>query len=202
MTPSQSPPPAVAPSATDPRSVMRGLLALPFRRDTWRHMLFALLLPLALAVVLVLQYVMKAAQESGHPALGPLILIVALAGVAVVGPSFERMRLRVFFGETVAPRAGKGPGSGFLFFLVNTALSTLSFVAAAGWVIVCARNLTYPIWGWEPYPNPAWGGPTPLGAVALHFAAGVVAFFVMPWIVVRLTGWQRAAVRRLVGPGS
>ncbi|MFH7600477.1 hypothetical protein WDV06_36075 [Streptomyces racemochromogenes] len=181
------------------RSGFAGLLSLPFRRDTWRHMLFALLLPLTFALVLSLQYVMKAAQEHGHPRLGPVVLAVALAGIALAGPAFERMRLRVFFGETVAPREGGRVRHGLAFFVVNMLLSTLSFAAAAGWVIVCARNLTYPIWGWAPYPTPAWGGPTPLGAVALHFAAGVVAFFVMPWVVIHTTNWQRAAVRRHLG---
>jgi len=83
-----------------------------------------------------------------------------------------------------------------VFFFTNLALTTLSFAVTVGWVIVSARNLTYPIWGWEPYPTDAWGGPTPVGAVALHFSAGVVAFFLLPWVVVRVTEWQRTSVHR------
>ncbi|WP_415947330.1 hypothetical protein [Streptomyces sp. KLOTTS4A1] len=184
---------------TEPVPGLRGLLGLPFRRNTWRHLLFALLLPLALTLIFVLQYAMKASQDNGYQELGPLILIAALAVVALAGPAFERLRLRLYFGDVIAPRDRGRVSGGLAFFVVNMALSTLSFAAAAAWVIVSARNLTYPIWGWEPYPTEAWGGPTPVGAVALHFAAGVVTFFALPWVVVRLTQWQRAAARRFLG---
>ncbi|MFD1832117.1 hypothetical protein ACFSJS_21070 [Streptomyces desertarenae] len=181
---------------TVPRRGLRGLLALPFRGDTWRHLLYALLVPLVAGLVLALQPLIKSSQDSGKQGLGPLTLFLALVVAAVAGPAFERMRLRVFFGERLAPcRSGRVAGAVQLFF-VNMVLATLSFAATVGWVIVSARNLTYPIWGWEPYPTDAWGGPTPVGAVALHFFSGVVAFFVLPWVVVRVTEWQRAAVRR------
>ncbi|WP_431951757.1 hypothetical protein [Actinacidiphila sp. bgisy167] len=173
-----------------------GLLTLPFRGDTWRHLLYALLVPLVAGLVLALQSVMKATQDSAHPGLGPLVLSAALVAAAAVGPLFERMRLRVFFGEHLAPRRSARFSGAVVFFFVNMALTALSFAAAIGWAIVSARNLTYPIWGWEPYPTDAWGGPTPAGAVALHFSAGVVAFFVLPWVVVRVTEWQRVAIRR------
>ncbi|MBC3840340.1 hypothetical protein GXW82_09320 [Streptacidiphilus sp. 4-A2] len=62
-------------------------------------------------------------------------------------------------------------------------LTAVMFLLVAGWVIVSIRNLSYPIWGWAPYPDPAWGGPTPLGAVLLHFSAGVLLFFLLPWAV-------------------
>ncbi|WKX69492.1 hypothetical protein [Streptomyces sp. XD-27] len=162
-------------------------------------MLFALFLPLPLALILGLQVLMKAAYDSGHKALGPLILLGALGAVAVAGPAFERMRLRVFFGETVLRRRTGRLRNGAVFFFVNLVLTALSFAAAVGWIIVSARNLTYPIWGWESYPTDAWGGPTPAGAVALHFASGVVAFFVLPWVVIHITRWQCAMVRRHLG---
>lgn len=184
------------PPRTAPRPAAWGLFTLPFRGDTWRRLLYALLVPLVAGLVLVLQFVMKAAHDSGHPGVGPLVLFAALLGAAVVGPAFERMRLRFFFGEHLGPRDGGRFAGAVAFFFVNTLLTTASFAATVGWVIVSARNLTYPIWGWAPYPDPAWGGPSPVGAVALHFAAGVVAFFALPWVVVRVTEWQRAAVRR------
>jgi hypothetical protein len=180
------------------RGGVRSLLTCPFRRDTWRRLLYALLVPLAAALLLVLQYVMKDARDRGHPEVGPLVLLVGLLAVAVAGPAFERLRLRVFFGEHLAPRRAARVRGAAAFFFVNMVLTTLSFAATAGWVIVSARNLTYPIFDWKPYPDHAWGGPTPVGAVTLHFAAGVVAFFALPWVVVRVTGWQRAAVRRFV----
>jgi hypothetical protein len=184
------------PPRTTPRAGLRELLTLPFRGETWRHLLYALLVPLVVGLILALQYVMKAAYDSGHPGVGPLVLVAALVAVAVAAPSFERMRLKIFFGEHLAPRRAARFTGAAVFLFANTVLTTLSFAATAGWIIVSARNLTYPIWGWKPYPDPAWGGPSPVGAVALHFSAGVVAFFALPWVVVRVTEWQRAAVRR------
>lgn len=188
--PRDRPPRTASPSAA------WGLFTLPFRGHTWRRLLYALVVPLVAGLVLVLQFVMKAAQDSGHPGVGPLVLFGALLVAAVVGPAFERMRLRFFFGEHLGPRDGGRFAGAVTFFFVNTLLTTLSFAATVGWIVVSARNLTYPIWGWAPYPDPAWGGPSPVGAVTLHFAAGVVAFFALPWVVVRVTEWQRAAVRR------
>ncbi len=184
------------PTRTTPRVGPRGLLTLPFRGETWRHLLYALLIPLFAGLILALQYAMKAAYDSGHAKVGPLVLLAAIVFAAAAGPGFERMRLRVFFDEhLVARRSRRVPGA-LAFLFVNIVLTTLSFAVTIGWMIVSARNLTYPIWGWAPYPDPAWGGPSPEGAVTLHFLAGVVAFFVLPWVVVRITEWQRAAVRR------
>ncbi|MGW5276256.1 hypothetical protein ACWEQP_27650 [Streptomyces sp. NPDC004044] len=174
---------------------------MPFRCETWRHVLYALFLPLGFALVFALQYVMRAAQDHGLQQVGPLILVAALGAVAVFGPAFERFRVRLFFGEAVGRHNEGRLRAGAVFFVVFLVLSTLSFAAAAGWIIVSVRNLTYPLWGWAPYPDPAWGGPSPIGAVSLHFAAGVVAFFGLPWVIVRLTCWQLLAVRRWIGSG-
>jgi hypothetical protein len=186
------------PPRATPRVGVRRLLTLPFRGETWRHLLYALLVPLAAGLVLVLQFVTKDARDHGYPGVGPLVLVAGLVAGAAVGPAFERRRLQVFFGEHLAPRRTARFSGAAVFFFVNMLLTTLSFAAAVGWVIVSARNLTYPIWGWQPYPDHAWGGPTPEGAVALHFAAGVAAFFALPWVVMVVTEWQRAAVRRFV----
>jgi hypothetical protein len=189
--------PAPAPSR-GPHGVRgaRALLLLPFRRHTWRHLLHALLFPLIAGPLLVLQPVMRGSQERGDRAVGPLLLLLVLAVAGAAGPAYERLRLRVFFGERLAPRDSGRLRGGVALFFTSMVLTTLAFAATVGWVIVSARNLTYPVWGWEPYPTDAWGGPTPVGAVALHFAAGVAAFFLLPWAVVRLTRWQRAAVHR------
>ncbi|MFC9244377.1 sensor domain-containing protein [Streptomyces sp. NPDC057136] len=179
---------------------LRGLLRLPFRRQTWTYVLYALLLPLALSLILVLQYAMKAAQDNGHQELGAVILLAVLVVVAVVGPGFERVRARFWLGEEIGRRSG---GNRLVrhaaFFVLNMLVGALGFLAVAGWLIVSARNLTYPIWGWRPYPDPAWGGPHPLGVVALHFAAGVVTFFVGPWVIVRLTRLQVRLARGFIG---
>jgi len=181
---------------------LRGLLRLPFRRQTWRYVLYTLLLPLALSLILVLQYAMKAAQDNGHQELGPLILLVVLVVVAVFGPGFERVRARFWLGEEIGRRSGDNRFVRHAaFYVLNMLAGALGFLAVAGWLIVSARNLTYPVWGWRPYPDPAWGGPHPLGVVALHFAGGVVAFFAGPWIIVRLARLQVRLARRFIGSG-
>ncbi|MFE2018413.1 hypothetical protein ACFW9O_10285 [Streptomyces sp. NPDC059499] len=183
--------------------VLRELPRLPFRRRTWASVLYALLLPLALGLIVVLQYVMQAAQDSGHEELGPMILVAALVLVAVAGPGFQRARARFWLGEPIGRRRGQGRlAGGAVFFVVNLLLDTLLFAAAAGWLIVSARNLSYPVWGWRPYPDPAWGGPYPIGVVALHFAGGVIAFFCGPWVITRLVGLQLRLARAFIGPSA
>ncbi|HEY9329503.1 MAG TPA: sensor domain-containing protein [Streptomyces sp.] len=176
---------------------------LLLRRQTWMYMLYSLLLPLALSLVLVLQYVMKAAQDHGHEELGPLILLAVLTVVAVAGPGFERIRARFWLGEEIGRRSGdRRFVRHAAFFFLNTLVGALGFLAVAGWLIVCGRNLTYPVWGWRSYPDPAWGGPHPLGVVALHFAGGVVALFAGPWVIVRLARLQIRVVRGFIGSGQ
>ncbi|MGW6202340.1 hypothetical protein ACWF9B_01610 [Streptomyces sp. NPDC055089] len=173
---------------------------LLLRRQTWLSMLYNLLLPLALSLILVLRYVMKAAQDHGHEELGPLILPAVLAVVAVAGPGFERVRARFRLGEEIGRRSGdRRFVRHAAFFFRNMLVGALGFLAVAGRLIVCARNLTYPVWGRRSYPDPAWGGPHPLGVVALHFAGGVVALFAGPWIIVRPARLQVRVVRGLIG---
>lgn len=86
---------AVAPASrtkTLPRRGLRGLLALSFRRDTWRHLPDVLLVPLVASLVRVLQPLMTSSQESGNQGLGPLTFFPELVVAAVAGPAFERMR--------------------------------------------------------------------------------------------------------------
>ncbi|MFD7867137.1 sensor domain-containing protein [Streptomyces sp. NPDC057682] len=187
-------------AAADEPTGLRGLFVLPFRRQTWRYVLYALLLPLALALILGLQYPMKTAQEKGHPEIGTVVLLAVLVVVAVFGPRFERVRARFWLGEEIGRRTG---GRRFwrnaAFFLLNMVTGALAFLAVAGWLLISVRNLTYPFWGWRSYPDPAWGGPHPLGVVSLHFLAGVVALFVGPWIIVRLARLQVRLVRGFIG---
>jgi hypothetical protein len=50
------------------------------------------------------------------------------------------------------------------------------------------------------YTDNAWGGPSYLGATAVHSGAGVVALFLGPWLVKLVTGGQGRLVQRLLGP--
>ncbi|MFE7753317.1 sensor domain-containing protein [Streptomyces sp. NPDC057428] len=145
---------------------------------------------------------MKSAQGHGNQQMGVLVLLVMLVVVTFIGPAVERLRAQLLLGEDIGRRSGVGRiGRGLLFMLVNLLTSSVSFTLVAGWFIVSARNLTYPIWGWASYPTPAWGGPSPAGAVALHFAAGVVAFFFGPLVIVGVTNWQVRVARSIVGNG-
>ncbi|MFC6065403.1 sensor domain-containing protein [Streptomyces ochraceiscleroticus] len=187
------------------REVLRGLRSvwkLLLQRRTWQHIAYALFLPLGLALIVGTMRLMKWERAGDGGGIGPLVLLVAIAVVALCGPPFERGRARMLLGEEI----GRGPREGRIkrgtaFFFANLALGSASFAVVIGWVIVSLRNLSYPFWGWVPYPDPAWGGPTPLGAVSLHFAAGVVTFFGAPWLVIRLTRWQVQVARRLIGSG-
>uniref|UniRef100_A0AAU2VRN5 Sensor domain-containing protein n=1 Tax=Streptomyces sp. NBC_00008 TaxID=2903610 RepID=A0AAU2VRN5_9ACTN len=195
-------PPAPPAPAGEPAG-LRGLLRLPFRRQTWQHVLYCLLLPLALGLVMVLQYPMKSAAGHGYEPVGSLILLLVLVVVAVFGPGFERVRARFWLGEEIGRRTGdRRFVRHAAFFVLNMLTGALGFAAVAGWLLVSARNLTYPIWGWRPYPDPAWGGPHPFGVVALHFAAGVVTFLVGPWVIVRLAQVQIRVARGLIGSGQ
>ncbi|WP_405778818.1 sensor domain-containing protein [Streptomyces sp. NBC_00859] len=188
-------------SVSVPESGRIRLLTAPFRQRTWRHVLYALV-AVGPLLLFVLPYAMKSTQGHGAQQLGVLVLLVMLVVVAFVGPVVERLRSRLLLGEDIGHRQGAGRvGRGLLFMLVNLLTSTVSFGLVVGWFIVSARNLTYPIWGWAPYPDPAWGGPSPAGAVALHFAAGVVAFFCGPLLIVTVTNWQVRVARSIIGAG-
>ncbi|WP_371791446.1 sensor domain-containing protein [Streptomyces sp. NBC_01471] len=178
------------------------LLTGPFRARTWRHVLYALV-AVGPLLLFVLPYAMKSTQRHGNQQMGVLVLLVMLVVVAFIGPVIERLRTRLLLGEDIGHRPGAGRiGRGLLFMLINLLVSSVSFGLVAGWFIVSARNLTYPIWGWAPYPDPAWGGPFPAGAVALHFAAGVVALFFGPWLLVAVTNWQVRVARSIIGSGD
>ncbi|GAA2708917.1 MULTISPECIES: hypothetical protein [Streptomyces] len=190
-------------SRTPPRAVLADLLRVPFRAVTWRHMLHALLAPLGLAWFLAVVNGLRITRERGVPVLGVVGAVVLTVLALLCAGAFGRARARWFFGARIAPRAGKGRlGGALTYFLADLLLSGVACALAVGVVIVCARNLTYPVWGWAPYPDPAWGGPTPEGAVALHFAAGVLALFAGPRLVIALSRAQLRLTRRLVGAGS
>ncbi|QMU77958.1 hypothetical protein GXW83_21920 [Streptacidiphilus sp. PB12-B1b] len=175
------------------------MLRAPFQLTTWRHLLFAALGPLGFAALEGTQFALRPGP-GGQNSHNGLLLIVVVVAVALIGPGYERLRARLVLGEEIGRRRGRGRiGRGALFFLFNLVLTGVMFLLVAGWVIVSIRNLSYPIWGWAPYPDPAWGGPTAFGAVLLHFSAGVLAFFLVPWAVVRINHWQLGVDRKLIG---
>ncbi|GAA2138687.1 hypothetical protein GCM10009760_20210 [Kitasatospora kazusensis] len=179
---------------------VKRFLLTPFRADTWRRMLHALVAPLGL----LWMFASISAMGAGHKhnaGLPALLAVLGLGALAVwFGPWFELARVRWFLGHRVAPaQGGTGIGRRIGFFFTNMAVSGLAFVLVLGTAIIGGRNLSYPIWGWRPYPDPDWGGPTPVGAVAVHFAAGVAAALLFPWLVVALTKVHTRLVHRMLG---
>lgn len=67
------------------------------------------------------------------------------------------------------------------------------------WSLVPA-NLAYPLrpGTMDSYQH-SWGGPSLVGAWAVHAAGGVVALFATPWVVKGITWLQGRLTRRLLG---
>ncbi|MFB7949171.1 hypothetical protein ACFC6L_30145 [Kitasatospora phosalacinea] len=184
-------------SARSARALLRALLRTPFRARTYRHLGFALCAPLGALLLYASTLAMHYAATHGAEQAALLILLAALLLTGLLLPAFDRLRIRWFFGEHLHGPATFRRGAAHL--LTGTLLSALTATLTLGWALVSARNLSYPLWGWRSYPDPAWGGPTPLGVVTTHFlGGGLTAFFLLPPLVVWLTGRQLALARRLI----
>ncbi|WP_106402344.1 hypothetical protein [Actinocorallia populi] len=111
----------------------------------------------------------------------PLNLISLLDG----GRLRRRLGGRLLGGEIPARRLRGLPG---LPFDLAAAL-----VVLYGWSVV-PMNLAYPLRpliGFDGSLENAWGGPTLLGAWAVHALGGLVFLFLMPWVVDGLVAVQR-----------
>jgi hypothetical protein len=142
-----------------------------------------------------------ASRDGGRPGLAMAGLVTYPVLVALAGPHVERWRARILLGEPVAP----GPatiGRSALYALVNFALAAVEagLVLGLGGRGGAQRHLV-PHLRLGPLPDPAWGGPSPLGAVALHVGVGLVVLFLVPGLVARLTRLHAALVRRWLTVG-
>jgi len=155
----------------------------------------------------------------GIPLLG---LVVALA--AVFGAGYRKLGRAFLDIDVEAPVIRRRPGLvGFvferngwraiLFLLLRFPLAILDFVVAVVFTSYTLGALSYPIW-WR-YPHQRVGGREHHGIqfggnvfadthwrIIGVFAAGVILFFVAPWVIRGVTGLDRMLIRGLLGPSK
>lgn len=189
--------------------------------DTWRRALHALLSPL-LALVGFLMSLLLLALSSllTLTIVGSFIFVPAFATIrGFVGLERRRARwlLRVSAGDPRRRAAHGGPirrlrtrltdpqtwrDVGFL--MLNLPLGLLSFVTvfAVGFLIV--RAVAYPFEAWDnvPFYQDAWGGPSYLGAVAVHSGPGLLALIFGPMVIRAVTRLHGSAVRGMISDGG
>jgi hypothetical protein len=146
---------------------------------------------------------------------GLFVLVPVFALVAGLARLEQRRALWLLgptAGERPATRGGSRPGPiqrlkdgrnwrCASFLLLNLPLSALTFGVVAALVVFLVRAVTYPFlaWGDESYYTQAWGGPTYLGAVAVHSGPGVLVLLLGPALIRALTGLHARLARNLVG---
>jgi len=136
----------------------------------------------------------------------PIITLAALAlyigaFLALDGRRFELWRASSFLGARVAGAGRRRPGRQAIYLLVEIPVGCLSIAVVLAWIVISVRNvLFYPVFGWTSYPDPSWGGPTPIGAVVLHLAAGLVTLFGGPWLIRSIARLQGSLIERLLSP--
>jgi len=186
---------------------------------SWRRALFGVLsLPIGVVfmVVTLAGLVISAA------------LTLVLVGLVCFGVTFtltrsaariERARARWLIGVDVAkpprfppPRRGliqrvrsrlrdRQTWSEVAYLLLGGPLGVVSALLVILVCFVIAQAVAYPFNALSPgYTDNAWGGPTYLGAVAIHSGAGLVTVFAGPWLIWALTALHGGLVRRLLGP--
>ncbi|MCI4347150.1 MAG: SHOCT domain-containing protein [Thermoplasmata archaeon] len=99
-----------------------------------------------------------------HPSvwvLGPLVVCLALVGLAVLGALFVR--------------AGTAPAHGFPFFFFPGFVFGLLFLFWIAWSIV--RWTVRPYWGWRAggWPYQPWGGDPALAIARQRYARGEIS---------------------------
>ncbi|HXP21090.1 MAG TPA: sensor domain-containing protein [Streptosporangiaceae bacterium] len=67
--------------------------------------------------------------------------------------------------------------------------------------VLILRGVTYPFKAWDnvAYYREAWGGPSYLGAVAVHSVPGLLAIILGPAVIRAATGLQGRLIQRLIG---
>ncbi|MEJ3746295.1 hypothetical protein WEI85_23765 [Actinomycetes bacterium KLBMP 9797] len=144
----------------------------PFTVRTLRRLAYALLSPFAAV----------------------LLFLPMLAGG---GASAERARARLLGAPVPRPARWRWPRvAGYA--VVNLPLGVLVGFFFGYLCLLMLYWLTYPVVFWGDDLSQNWGGPTWLGAAALHFAPFPVMLFVAPWLLKHITAVQAALVRRLL----
>lgn len=155
------------------------------------------------------------------------VLSLTVVGALLIIPTFaltrlltriERARARRLLGLDVSePRRARPAGAPWRrvrirwqdrqswrdvgFLLLHLPLALLSFLAAVSLVYFFVRGASYPFQaaGDPSYYEKAWGGPTYLGAVAVHSSPALIVLISGPAILRAVTGLQARAIRTLIG---
>lgn len=196
----------------------RLILVAPFRADTWRRTLHGVLcLPLA-AIYFALTVPLFLVGT-------PLIVVLGLGLVlSLVAFWISRQLARLECARTRAllhrevrrpdqPVVRGNPARRWwarcrsattwrtlAFMLTNLPLSlVVTFLSLYPWVQT-VYSLSYPIVQWNTsFTEHAWGGPSWLGAVAVHTLPGIPMLFAAPWLVRAATTVHALWVRLLLG---
>ncbi|MFD0969310.1 sensor domain-containing protein [Plantactinospora endophytica] len=191
-----------------------------FTRDTWSRALYVVLsavlgvlyftfvlLGLALALYALL-VVVGAFVLAGTFALARAIArwerarAGAMLGLTIVAPTYRQPQrpglLRRFGARLRDPQTWKD----ISYALLSLPIGAVCFMLVAALGQMIFRAVTYPFIALaENTYATDWGGPTYVGAVALHSGQGLFALFLLPLIVRGLTRLQTATVGWLLAAG-
>ncbi|MEV0644246.1 hypothetical protein AB0I28_03175 [Phytomonospora sp. NPDC050363] len=150
-----------------------GFWKLPFAAVTWRRW----------------AYVITGAL------LAPVLVPATLLGL---GTGVERARSRWVRDDRPTRRPGWWRGA--VYALVNLPLSLALGMFFGYLTTLWFYWVAYPVLFWNADLSVGtWGGPTWIGAVALHMAPAPVMLFVGPWLLRQAARLHTGLVRRLLG---
>lgn len=180
----------------------RTILRAPFTVDVWRRTGYGLLcLPVAIVCfLLTIPFLLVGTPLIIVAGVGLVVSLLALWSSRQLA-SLERTRALRLLRQPIAPPE-QSAVAGHLarrwwtrirtpttwltlaYMVTNLPLSLLvSFLCLYPW-LQTVYSLTYPIVQWHTtFSDQAWGGPSWLGAVAVHTLPGIAMLFAAPWIV-------------------
>jgi hypothetical protein len=128
----------------------------------------------------------------------PAAVLLFLPMLAGFGAGVERARARLVPGPPV-PRPGRWRWPRIAgYALVNLPLGVVVGAFFGYLCLLLPYWLSYPVVFWGDDLSDNWGGPTWLGAAALHFAPAPIMLFVGPWLLKHVTAAQVGLVRRML----
>lgn len=153
-------------------------------------------------------------------ALTPVLVgLVVLIGLSTVVDALGRGQIRLAGALLGPPPASGGTPAGahavggrrgrlgdrrtwraFAWFLLAPVVTVVPVVVAVLLAAVVGRGLAYPVTEWGVDLSTSWGGPTWIGAVALHTGAGVGSLLAAPPVLRLFARGHAALVRRLLPP--
>lgn len=200
-------------------SIAARLFRAPFRGDTWRRTAYGIgCFPLAVvSFVAVVPGTIVGTVLMITLILGAIALLVFFSLTRTVG-SVHRWWARIGLGLIITQPAALNPAGGPLARLRvrvadprtwrELAFATLNL--PAGFAVTALSiypwmqtiySLSYPIVQWNTtFTVDAWGGPSWIGAVAVHTLPGIPMLFLAPWWIYAVT-WLHGRFVRLMLAG-